>query len=112
MKNKEKRKIVSSVIIVLCIAVAAGVFLMLRSWLHSDGMHFIGSYGQIHISQMCEGIDQDGNKMKSRNVVVDGEITRMVADGEITQNRKFTGTIDIDDLPELDKVMPAGPPMT
>lgn len=81
---------------------------MLRSWLHSDGMHFIGSYGQIHMSQMCEGIDQDGNKIKSRNVVVDGEITRMVADGEITQNRKFTGTIDIDGLPELDKVMPAG----
>lgn len=97
MKNIEKRKILRFVIFALCMVIFAGAFLILRNWFHSDGMHFIGSYGQVHMSQVCEGIDQDGNKMESRNMIVDGVITRNV----ITGNRKFSGEINIDDLPEI-----------
>lgn len=102
MKNMEKRKIVRFVIFALCVVIFVSIFLILRSWFHSDGMHFIGGYGQVHMSQICEGIDQDGNKIESRNVIVDGVIT--------TGNRsygKFSGEIDIDDLPELNEFFAA-----
>lgn len=99
MKNIKKRKVLTFIIFALCTVISIAIFLILKNWFHSYGVHFIGSYGQIHISQMCEGIDQDGNKTIARNVVIDGVITR---------NQEFSGTITIDGLPEMDGVLPAG----
>ena len=75
MKNTGKRKILRFVICVLCVLIFASVFMVVQIWLNSDGMHFILGYGQIHLSKMCEGIDQDGNKIEPRNVVIDGVLT-------------------------------------
>lgn len=108
MKKVGKRKIIILLaILTLCIIIFTAVFLKLQSWLHSDGMHFIGRYGQVHISQTCEGIDQDGNKIEPRDVVVDGVIRSSKIIGE---ELRFDGEITIDGLPELEKygLWPAG----
>lgn len=57
MKNIKKRKVLTFIIFALCTVISIAIFLILKNWFHSYGVHFIGSYGQIHISQMCEGID-------------------------------------------------------
>ncbi|MCI9078136.1 MAG: hypothetical protein HFH68_04290 [Lachnospiraceae bacterium] len=103
MKNIEKRKLLRFTIFMLFVLVFASVFIVLYRWFHSDGMHFIGNYGQIHISKMCEGIDQDGNKIKSKKIVIDGVVTKERG------NRLFDGDVNIiNGLPE--GVIPAFAP--
>lgn len=100
MKKIGKRKIVILAVLVLCIVIFVVAFQRLQSWLHSEGMHFIGKYGQVHLSHICEGFDQDGNIMESQNVTVDGSITPVI---EIRALREFHGKINIDGLPEMEK---------
>ncbi|MCI8747353.1 MAG: hypothetical protein HFH67_05740 [Lachnospiraceae bacterium] len=98
MKNIGKGKILKIVICALCVLIFASAFLAVRRWLHSEGLHFIIGYGQIHLSKMCEGIDQDGNKIEPRNVVIDGVVTK---DWKSEDFWKLDGEVDIvDGLPE------------
>lgn len=101
MKKIGKKKITVLVVLVLCLAVCVTVFIMFRKWLHSDGMHFVGGYGQVHLSKMCEGMDQDGNKIESRNVIVDGTITEHSWKFWRLEFGGFNGTINVEELPEL-----------
>ena len=102
MKNTGKRKILRFVICVLCVLIFASVFLAVRRWLHSEGLHFIIGYGQIHLSKMCEGIDWDGNKIEPRNVVIDGVVTK---DWKSEDFWKLDGEVDIvDGLPEDNRI--------
>ena len=108
MKKIEKKKIVALAVLVLCLAVCVTVFIMFRKWLHSDGMHFVGGYGQVHLSKMCEGMDQDGNKIESRNVIVDGTITEDSWKFWRLEFGGFNGTINVEELPELIDVFAGG----
>lgn len=103
MKKIEKRQIKIFEIFVLCIVLLAGAFLIFRSWLHSAGTHSIGSYGQIHVSGLCEGTDQDGNKIKSRNIAIDAVVC--VKGRELGS---FEGEINIDGLPEVNALHQVG----
>ena len=108
MKKIGKKKITVLVVLVLCLAVCVTVFIMFRKWLHSDGMHFVGGYGQVHLSKMCEGMDQDGNKIESRNVIVDGTITEHSWKFWRLEFGGFNGTINVEELPELSDVFAGG----
>lgn len=90
MNNIRKRKILIFAICVLCVLIFASVFLAVLRWLHSEGLHFIAGYGQIHLSKMCEGIDQDGNKIQQKNIVIDGVVTKEKGDNQV-----FRGMVDI-----------------
>lgn len=103
MENIRKRKILKFIILILCILIFASAFLVLRRWLHSDGMHFIAGYGQIHLSKMCKGIDHDGNKIEPRNIVIDGTVTKKWGSESFWE---LNGMVDISNgLPE--KVFPS-----
>ncbi|MCI8379695.1 MAG: hypothetical protein HFH72_14480 [Lachnospiraceae bacterium] len=108
MKKIGKRKIVTLTVLVLCLAVCVTVFIMFRKWLHSDGMHFVGGYGQVHLTKMCEGMDQDGNKIESRNVIVDGTISEGSWKFWRLEFGGFNGTINVEELPELIDVFEGG----
>lgn len=100
MKTGKRKIVILLAILAVCIIIFAAVFQQLQGWFHSDGMHFIGRYGQAHFSHLCEGFDQDGNKIEPRDVAVDGVVSPEKIIGEFL---RFDGEITIDGLPELEK---------